>query len=210
MSTTFRTLVPRIILIVVMIWMLVDYFIELALINNVAEQLNNWGALLAAFGFGIAYINVGRRNIRDFSRRTEQRWIPSLIGLIVMAITLILGLVFGLNSSLYESFYNLTFGPLNVAMTGLFIFYVTSASYRVFRIRNLEILVLFLATSFVMLQNAPIGEAIWGGFPILGNWIMSVPNTAGQRALLITASMGAAVFGLRVILGYEIVQREEK
>ena len=37
----------------------------------------------------------------------------------------------------------------------------------------------------------------------LANWIMSVPNLAGQRAILIGIALGVASLSLRILLGVE-------
>ncbi len=54
-----------------------------------------------------------------------------------------------------------------------------------------------------MLGNVPIGEKIWSQFPTIGNWLMDVPNLAGQRGMLIGAGIGGIASGLRVLLGIE-------
>ena len=41
-----------------------------------------------------------------------------------------------------------------------------------------------------MLQVAPIGGAVWSGFPIIGQWIMDIPTTGGYRGIMITAAFG--------------------
>ena len=40
-----------------------------------------------------------------------------------------------------------------------------------------------------MLANVPVGEKIWSQFPAMGEWLMNVPNLAGQRGMLIGAGM---------------------
>jgi hypothetical protein len=35
------------------------------------------------------------------------------------------------------------------------------------------------------------------------NWIMDIPNTAGQRAIMMGAALGVVATSLRVILGIE-------
>ena len=49
----------------------------------------------------------------------------------------------------------------------------------------------------VMLKNAPIGAIIWQGFPGLGTWILDVPSTAVNRAILIGVGLGAIIYGVR-------------
>ena len=54
-----------------------------------------------------------------------------------------------------------------------------------------------------MLANVPVGEKIWSQFPAMGEWLMNVPNLAGQRGMLIGAGIGGIASGIRVLLGIE-------
>jgi hypothetical protein len=102
------------------------------------------------------------------------------------------------------------FSPLQAAMFSLLAFYIASAAFRAFRIRNVEATLLLIAAFVVMLGRTPLGEyaLAWlpGGkqwLPRVTDWIMAVPNTAAQRGVIIGAAMGAASLSLRVILGIE-------
>jgi hypothetical protein len=102
------------------------------------------------------------------------------------------------------------FNPLQAAMFSLLAFYIASAAFRSFRIRNIEATILLGAAIIVMLGRIPFGEMIlsWipGGervMPSLTEWIMNTPNAAAQRGIIIGAALGAAALSLRVILGIE-------
>ena len=60
-----------------------------------------------------------------------------------------------------------------------------------------------LSGIFVMLANAPIGQAIWSGFPTIGNWLNNSGQIPAMRAFLITGALGLLAFGLRALLGKE-------
>ncbi len=55
----------------------------------------------------------------------------------------------------------------------------------------------------LMLGRVPLGAAIWGKFPILAEWIMTAPNAAATRGILIGVSLGALAMSLRILLGIE-------
>jgi hypothetical protein len=71
------------------------------------------------------------------------------------------------------------------------------------RVRNWEATVLIVCALFVIMSNAPIGAAVSSVFPTIGGWIMTVVNLSGNRAFIMGAAVGAAVTGVRVLLGRE-------
>jgi hypothetical protein len=102
------------------------------------------------------------------------------------------------------------FNPLQAAMFSLLAFYIASAAFRAFRVRNIEATILMVAAFLVMLGRTPLGEYVFswarggeGWLPAVTDWIMAVPNTAAQRGIIIGAALGAASMSLRVILGIE-------
>jgi len=86
------------------------------------------------------------------------------------------------------------------SLIGLLAFYIASAAFRAFRVRNIEATILLVAAVVVMLGRIPAGEGIFGRFT---EWLMQVPNGAAQRGIIIGAALGAASLSLRVILGIE-------
>jgi hypothetical protein len=99
-------------------------------------------------------------------------------------------------------YFNLQF-PLESTMYSLLAFFMTSASFRAFRARNKEALLLLLAAVVVMLGRVPIGSSIWSGFPDVTEWIMSYPNAAAKRGIMIGIDLGLISMALRMILGIE-------
>ena len=114
--------------------------------------------------------------------------------------------------STFQQFYNYIFNPLQATMYALLAFFVASASYRAFRAKNPESTIL-LATAFViLLGRTPAGNYATSWLPDslsffqipnLANWVMAVPNLAGQRAILIGIALGVIAMALRVIVGVE-------
>jgi hypothetical protein len=112
----------------------------------------------------------------------------------------------------FKTLYEYIFKPLVATMFGLLGFYVATASYRAFRARNLEA-TLLLATAFIILLGRTfVGQLLTGWLPpslqflhipVLANWIMAVPNQAGNRAIMIGIALGVVSLSLRVMLGIE-------
>lgn len=148
------------------------------------------------------------------------------------------------------------FTPMSATMFALLAFFVASASYRAFRIRNFEATLLLLSGIIIMLGRVPIGSNISAWFvaylivlaagvganivwknmmttfavvgagilivtvagamagwpvdkpgflflPVLQEWIYTVPNIAGARAIMIGIALGMIGTSLRIILGIE-------
>ena len=91
-------------------------------------------------------------------------------------------------------------------------FFVASASFRAFRARTKEATLLLLAAFVILLGRTPLGHIATAWFPDwlsffrvenLSNWILSWPNMAGQRAILIGIALGIISTSLKLILGLE-------
>ena len=104
---------------------------------------------------------------------------------------------------MFQFGFDYVYTPLAATIYSLLAFYVASAAFRSFRARNWLATLLLVAAVIVMIGRVPIGALLWGGFPWLQEWLMTWPNTAGQRALQMGAAIGVIASGLRVIFGIE-------
>ena len=104
------------------------------------------------------------------------------------------------------------FTPLSAATYSLLAFYIASASFRAFRARSWEATLLLVTAFIVMLFRVPLGEHLWHALPIVGqydiakfieDWLMGAFNAAGQRAILLGASVGLISVSLKILLGIE-------
>ncbi|UCD93496.1 MAG: hypothetical protein JSU69_06905 [Candidatus Zixiibacteriota bacterium] len=114
--------------------------------------------------------------------------------------------------SLFQLMYNWVFNPLGATMYALLAFYVASASYRAFRAKNSDATILLVAAFIILLGRTPLGfyATSWipDSFsllqiPNLAIWVMTSPNLAGQRAIMIGIALGVVSMSLRLILGVE-------
>lgn len=103
----------------------------------------------------------------------------------------------------FDFMYDGIYMALSATIFSLLAFYVASAAFRSFRARNLLSGLLLVSALVVMIGGVPIGGQIWEGLPWLREWIMTWPNTAGQRAIQIGAAIGVIASGLRIIFGVE-------
>ena len=210
-------------------WVLVfAYFVPHPPFNVWRENFTIYFDIMAA----IAFLLGGGNLVRIHGDRIYKRssgWGYSAVCMAGFFVTLIVGLLKGRGSGgmlpifdlkgdyladamWFKTLYSFIFKPLVATMFGLLGFYVATASYRAFRARNLEA-TLLLATAFIILLGRTfVGQLMTGWLPpslqflhipVLANWIMAVPNQAGNRAIMIGIALGIASLSLRVILGIE-------
>ena len=112
----------------------------------------------------------------------------------------------------FDYLFDNVYQHLSATMFALLAFFIASAAYRAFIGRTLESNLLLGAAVLVMLGNTTLGSNLTGWLPQSLNWlhlpnvsafIMKFPNTAGQRAIMISAGLGIIGSSLRLILGIE-------
>jgi len=114
--------------------------------------------------------------------------------------------------SAFEWMFEFFFKPLTATMFAMLAFYVASAAFRAFRAKNIEASLL-LGTAFIILLGRTFAGVVltdWmpealSGLRIenLTVYIMSVFNTAGNRAIMIGIALGVASMSLKVLLGVD-------
>ena len=112
-------------------------------------------------------------------------------------------MLWGTRGRVYVWLYEHVFAPCNATMFALLAFFVVSAAFRAFRMRNMEATLLLVSAIIVMLGTAPIGAALWDDLPEIKQWILDIPNNGGRRAIMMGAAIGAIATSLRIILGLE-------
>ncbi len=176
-------------------------------IKNWADELTDWVIIVSAFAVGLATVNLFRIH-GDMIARRRPGWINSLTLLAAIVVFAIVGIIARFSSSTFfndlnQNLYDSIISPLGAAMFAILAFYIASAAYRAFRMRNLEATIMLIAAILVMLGKAPIGELIWSQFPKISTWLMDIPNVVGQRAIMIGAAIGGFATSLRILLGIE-------
>lgn len=108
--------------------------------------------------------------------------------------------------------YEYAFKPLTATMFALLAFYVASAAFRAFRAKNLEALLLLSTAFLILLGRTPMGVALTAWLPDslsllkvenLTAFVMSIINTAGNRAIMIGIALGIVSTSLKILLGVD-------
>lgn len=125
----------------------------------------------------------------------------TILGFLFMSI---LGLFFGIGEgSLFQKIFLYIQVPLQATMFSLLAFFMASASYRAFRIRNFEALLLIFSAFILMIGFIPVGEIIYDKFPEIAQWLLDVPNMAAKRGIMIGVGLGMISTSIKIILGIE-------
>ncbi len=93
--------------------------------------------------------------------------------------------------------------PCGSTMFAMLAFYMCSAAYRAFRMRNLHAGVLLVSAFIVMLGQIPLATAYIPGVYELRQWILDVPNMASKRGIMIGVGLGAVATSFKIIFGIE-------
>ncbi len=108
--------------------------------------------------------------------------------------------------------YEYAFKPLTATMFAMLAFYVASAAFRAFRAKNVEAILLLGTAFIILLGRTSTGVLLTSWLPEsiaglrienLTVFIMSVLNTAGNRAIMIGIALGIASTSLKVLLGLD-------
>lgn len=183
-----------------------------------AYKLKSGDKLVDSIGFALTFMEcaamfLGFLNLFRIHgnniRRKRPNWGYSVWLLAVLVAYTILGLAKTNTDKTYQWIWQAVYVPLDATMFSLLAFFIASAAYRAFRVRNLEAGLMLAVALVVMLAQVPLGEVIWGtdswlgGIPGISNWILSVANAAGMRAISLGIFLGLMATQTRVLLGIE-------
>ncbi len=173
-------------------------------LQNLQQTLLLWYTIVSAFALVVGLLNLVGTHLKNLQRGRNVLY--SLILLMGFFGTLAVGVwsfqqgdPFGPYSSLMWV-YGYILAPLQSTMFSLLAFFLASAAFRAFRIRNMEALLLLLAAVLVMLGRIPVSEQAFAG---ITEWIMSIPNLAAQRGIQIGVALGAVGMAFRILFGLE-------
>lgn len=190
--------------------------------ETIGEDFTVFFDIIAVFAFFLGGGNLVRVHVTKLMRK-KQDWGFSIVTLAGFALMLAAGLFkigneggisadLSASGSLFDNIYRSVFVPLGSTMYALLAFFVASASYRAFRAKNREATILLVSAFIILLGSTPFGVMLTGWIPEqfsvlqipnLAVWIMSSPNLAGQRAIIIGIGLGVISMSLRLILGLE-------
>jgi hypothetical protein len=195
------------------------------------ETVAIWFDILAAIAFVLGGGNLLRVHLKKISDQVRG-WGYSVIVLVSFLATLAVGMGkigvpaaaqfpdfawsghYRQAGSPFWFVFEYAFTPLTATMFAMLAFYISSAAFRAFRAKNLEASLL-LGTAFIILLGRTFAgvaltgwippDSIFSGLRIenMTIYIMSVFNTAGNRAIMIGIALGIVATALKVLLGVD-------
>ncbi|HMK83826.1 MAG TPA: hypothetical protein VK503_08920 [Candidatus Bathyarchaeia archaeon] len=175
-------------------------------------QLVQWASVVGYFAILVGTIDIVIYHLKPLRSKESGQWQYSAVLLIVTAIGLVTGTAgvlsgAGLNYQPFAWLYNAIYVPSNATVYAILVFYIASASYRAFRIKNAQAAFLVLVGFIIMFADIGLGYVIWPGFVPLGNWINTYPVAAAFRPIIIGSGLGVIITGLRALLGRDVYGR---
>jgi len=173
-----------------------------------AEMIRTWAIIIYNISLGLGAVRLAMAHSMNVQRRREN-WAFSGVLLAGLAIMLLTGLagyfMTGQQTSnpIYNWLFNWVYTPLGATLYPITGFYIFSAAYRAFRARNIDAALMLIAGCFVILSNAPVGEAIWVGFATVGEWFRFTGQIPGMRTFALVGTLGMIAYGFRALLGKE-------
>jgi len=150
---------------------LAGHFINYLPLNNfIDNDATQWFDIIAGFAAFLGVINLLQLHLNKIVNK-KSHWKYSLFTLSGFALMIIFGFIYnGSNvsmgphlkeegSAFYWMFENI-YLPLGASMFALLAFFVASASYRAFKIRNFEATLLLVSGIFLMIGRVPVGQLI--------------------------------------------------
>jgi hypothetical protein len=192
-----------------------SFFSSYPVADAANTELLQWALIFFSVAFILGIANLVRVSLKQISSGHSDS-IYKIVLLVVLFGYLFIGLAehhewFGASSlggegsvTVKDWVYSKMFIPLQATMFSLLAFFIASATFRAFRARSLESTLLLVAGTIVMLGQVPLGEEITGGYaPRWLGFLMVYINAAGQKAIIIGATLGVLATGLRIVLGIE-------
>ena len=190
-------------------FLLPENFLSKIGVSDHHSSISKGFIVIGAMAFGIGIIQLISVHFKKIARADNDTKY-SVILLVSMLVTSVVGILewrsslLGSQPNQYEFAAKLIndglFVPLGSSMFALLAFYIASASYRAFRIKNWESGLLMVAAFLVVLGQTSLGAWISSDLTSIRNWLLTVPSTATFRGIAIGASIASLVLSIRIWL----------
>ncbi len=180
----------------------VPYFIDVPALTTFSTKLITIASIVNAFTITLALYSQFRRGYSFYRRRVR-----GYLFKVYMMTTIILMIVFAVYSQTAGPYNWVMYSiitPLSSVNYSILAFYMASTGARAFRARNLRALMLLTTGFIVLLYQAPITGAVFPEIVPPATYITETYVVAAARMFLISVTVGAIVFGMRVLMGKEV------
>jgi hypothetical protein len=185
-------------------WIFTTYITGPKLFTTVRSELNNWFLLVQGWMVFVGVINLSRVHMHKIQQK-KQDWLFSIVCLVSAFGMVLFGLfvIKDLNDPNWKNVFRNIIAPMSASVYATLLFFIASAAYRAFQVRNSQATILLVAAVVTMIGRVPLGAMIHPVLPQVADWIMNVPNVAGMRGIGLGAAFGGIATALRVLTGIE-------
>lgn len=199
-----RLRIPLTITFIAGVALIVQFFIPSQPSKQVYAGALAWVRIIAAFAAVLGIGSILKTHLERV-RQAHSQWPFSALTLTGLFVTAFLGIGWGVEpgNPAHWVFINI-YTPLDATVFSLLAFYVASAAYRTFRVRNAEAALLLTGALIVMLGRVALGEMISPSMvPPSLEWLFTYLAAAAKRGILLGIVLGVTATSLRIILGIE-------
>ena len=153
------------------------YIDEPTIQGFVNDDATQWFDILASFAIILGALNLIKLQVQKILYQ-KPGWIYSIVAVSGFVFSIVAGFfIKGVEDSvakwgahvttdgtLFKWMFDYMFSPMSATMFSLLAFFVASASYRAFRIRNFEATLLLVSGIIIMVGRVPIGSVISSWF----------------------------------------------
>jgi hypothetical protein len=177
-------------------------FFSTPFLKTVSQRFLEWQVVIAAFALGLGGINLIRVHRTNIVQR-RGAWKLSYVTLAFLIVPAVIGIALTPKHPAYVWLYDAFYAPLSATIASLLAFWICSACYRAFRVRNLQAFLLLGAAIMTMFGRVGISQVAWPFSIKVADWIVTIPNSAAMRALGMVIALGMVGAGLQVLFGLE-------
>ncbi len=200
--------------------------------DDAVVTMSNLGQILAAMLLSLGIVSIFRVHVGRI-RRMDRDWFYSVVLLLAFFVMVIYGwsnwrveqdvankvltkeeaqAEFSVKA--FDFLFDGLLVNLDAAMFSLIAFFILSAAYRAFRVRNVEAGIMMGAAVIILMSFVPLGLALtsWldpntfaGNFRIdsIADWLLDTINTPALRAIDLGLGLGILAMAIRIMLGLE-------
>ena len=204
----YRTSIPYAFLVGAIILTILDWTFDFAPFNTAKSLMTQWGTLIGGFLMVLAVATLLRHYTQKIMRmetKTMEFWYAITLwgGFLVFFLSSLL-LPDGRNNPLYIYLFDNIISPFNLAQyRGIMMAYTVLAAYYALKMSSLETTVFMSSGIIWLMRQIPLGVYLVPQVAQIGDWISTVPNTAGARGAGVAIAIGGLIMGMRVLVGKE-------
>ncbi|MFH1085085.1 MAG: hypothetical protein V1772_04925 [Chloroflexota bacterium] len=178
-----------------------DFISPSPAIRAVGAVLVEGVVMLGAFALLLGVLNLLATHARRVASDDKGRG-ASLLLIVALLGTTVVGVGWP-NSVGLRWIFSHIYHPLQSTMAALLAFFLMSAAYRTFRLRNGAAWILMGSSLILILTQLPFAGALSAYLPMVRDWLMAVPVTAAMRGIILGIALGTIATALRVLLAID-------